>query len=198
MKLSARELILAWITGLVVLVLPTWFFFAAPRLEETRERLDRQETTRADLEQEGRLAEQAAVWQARLESTLTNLVVYPAQKDVTADLLIKVEGLATTVGLVLTRREPQKEKRHGDIGSLDIKCNWEGSLESLVRFLFALQQDHGRLDVGQLYVKSESRGVLKGTFTINCSYVRRPPDAPAAPAGGPAEPGSADRTKDPV
>ena len=177
MKFSLREMILAWVTGVVVLFLPTWFFFAAPRLEEARDTLDRQDIVRADLEQEQRLADQANAWQAKLAAALETLVVYADNQDVTADMLIKVEGLANTAGLTLTRREPQKEKRHGDIGSLDIKCNWEGSLDALVHFLFALRQDHGMLDLGQLYIKSESKGVLKGTFTINCSYVRRQPQA---------------------
>ncbi len=184
MKFTLRELILAWVTGVVVLFLPTWFFFMAPRLEETRDTLDKQTETQADLEQEQRLADQANVWQGKLAELLTTLTVYPDDQDVTADMLIKVEGIANTAGLTLTRREPQKEKRHGDIGSLDIKCSWEGSLDALVHFLFALRQDHGMLDLGQLYIKSESRGVLKGTFTINCSFVRRRAAAGAAASGG--------------
>lgn len=181
MKLTLRELLLAWLTGVVLVFLPTWYFFAAPRLEAIRELRARQDSASADLDKERRMVEQAPAWQTRLAEALKSLTVYPDAQDVTADMLIKVEGLATQNSLTLTRREPQKERRHGDIGALDIKCNWEGTLEALVRFLFALQQDHGMLDINQLYIKSENKGVLKGTFTINCSFVR----SKAKPAAGP-------------
>ncbi len=172
MKLTPRELILAWITGVVLVFLPTWYFFADPRLTAVREKRDRQERLIATLETERRMTDQKGAWQAKLNEALKTLTAYPESQDVTADMLIKVEGLATQNSLTLTRREPQKEKRHGDIGALDIKCNWEGSLDALAHFLFALQEDHGMLDISQLYIKSENRGLLKGTFTINCSYLR--------------------------
>lgn len=172
MKLTPRELILAWIAGVVLVFLPTWFFFVDPRLADARDKRDKQQTTAAELETERRMADQKGAWQAKLNDALKTLTAYPESQDVTADMLIKVEGLATKNSLTLTRREPQKEKRHGDIGALDIKCNWEGTLDALVHFLFALQQDHGMLDISQLYIKSENKGLLKGTFMINCSYVR--------------------------
>ncbi len=181
MKLSPRELILAWIAGVVLVFLPTWYFFADPRLADAQEKSDQYQVKTGELETERRMLQQNDAWQAKLNEALKTLASYPETQDVTADMLIKVEGLATQNNLTLTRREPQKEKRHGDIGALDIKCNWEGPLEALVRFLFALQQDHGMLDVSQLYIKSENRGLLKGTFTINCSYVRQ------KAAGGPGE-----------
>ncbi len=173
MKLTLREMMLAWITSVVLLFLPTWYFFAAPRLAAAREKLDRQETLRADLDSETKMLNQKSVWQGKLDESLKTLSSFPETQDVTADMLIKVENVATSNSLVLTRREPQKERRHGGLGSLDIKCNWEGSLDALTHFLFALQQDHGMLDISQLYIKSENKGLLKGTFTINCSYVRR-------------------------
>jgi hypothetical protein len=183
MKLTLREMMLAWATGVVLLFLPTWFFFVAPRLEDARDKRDKRTNAAADWEAERKLADQKPVWQARLDESLKTLAAYPESQDVTADMLIKVENLAVSNSLVLTRREPQKKDRHGDLGTLDIKCNWEGSLEALVRFLFALQQNHGMLDVNQLYIKSESKGLLKGTFTINCSYMRLKPPGTGAPKG---------------
>jgi hypothetical protein len=183
MKLTLREMILAWLTGVVVLFLPTWYFFAAPRLTDAREKRDRMDSLQSELENESRMLDQKGAWQLKLDEALKSLSSFPETQDVTADMLIKVERLATGNNLVLTRREPQKERRHGGLGTLDIKCNWEGSLDALVHFLFALQQDHGMLDVSQLYIKSESKGLLKGTFTINCSYVRQKTPAPGGTNG---------------
>jgi hypothetical protein len=186
MKLTLREMILAWVTGVVVLILPTWYFFAAPRLGDAATKRERMEALRGDIEGETRILDQKGAWQGKLNEALKSLPGYPETQDVTADMLIKVERLATGNSLVLTRREPQKERRHGGLGTLDIKCNWEGTLDALVHFLFALQQDHGMLDISQLYIKSESKGLLKGTFTINCSYVRQQAPAPGgtnAPGG---------------
>jgi hypothetical protein len=183
MKLTLREMILAWITGVVVLFLPTYFLFIAPRLADMGEKSDREKSLRSDLEGERGMTQQAPTWQGKLNETLKTLSSFPESQDVTADMLIKVERLATGNNLVLTRREPQKERRHGGLGTLDIKCNWEGPLDALTHFLFALQQDHGMLDVSQLYIKSENKGLLKGTFTVSCSYVRQKAAAPGVTNG---------------
>jgi len=188
MKLQPREQFLAWLTGMVILYLATWHFYAAPRFERLNAIAEEREKIESNLRRERNVLLRGPEVREQFRAAYQDLATFPENMDVTADMLIKVEGLATTNRLVLTRREPQKERRQGDIATLDIRCNWEGSLESLVRFLYALGQDHAMLDISELYIRAEGKGVLKGTFTINCSYIRtRASDTPPAPSPEPSE-----------
>ncbi len=188
MKLQPREQFLTWLTGMVILYLATWHFFATSRFERLETIAEERNKIESALRRERNALTREYEVREQFRSAYQDLAAFPENVDVTADMLIKVEGLATSNQLVLTRREPQKERRQGDISTLDIKCNWEGSLESLVRFLYALGQDHAMLDISELYIRAEGKGVLKGTFTINCSYIRtRTPDPGPTPPSEPPE-----------
>jgi len=182
MILNPREQFLAWLTGMVVLFLATWRFYAQPRFDRLSALAEAREKVEAALRRERLVLQREQQVREQFQAAYQDLATFPEAMDVTADMLIKVEGLANSNQLVLTRREPQKERRQGDIATLDIKCNWDGTLESLVRFLYALGQDHAMLDISELYIRAEGKGVLKGTFTINCSYIRkRAAETPSPP-----------------
>lgn len=86
-----------------------------------------------------------------------------------------MDSLATANNLSISRRQAGKEISVGDVYELPIEVkDWEGSLESLVKFLYALQSDDGAmLNVRALYMRPSSRrGFLKGTFTLACAYMR--------------------------
>jgi len=144
--------------------------------------------TRETLEQRRQVAERLvrkrAEVEGRLDELLRALPRYPADRDVTADLLKLVETTAGEHGLRLTRREPERERSAGELYEVAINCNWEGTLEALVRFLFAIQSQGAVLDVRQLTVTSPkaTSSALSGTLTIACAYTRSRPAA-AAPGG---------------
>ena len=52
--------------------------------------------------------------------------------------------------------------------------NWEGALESLVKFMHELENTtEGMFDVGYLNFKpSSKKGYMKGSFTLTCAYMR--------------------------
>ncbi len=191
MKLSSREAVLGWAVGILVLASLT-YWFAAPRARiwmENRERR-RQVAERIVLQQA--LLASREEWVGRLEALKTRLARYEAAQDVTADYLKILERIAGENRLRLVRRQPQKEKRHGDLYERAIDCTWEGSLDALVRFLFALGKESVAMDIEDLTVSMIPGGKneLKGNFTLMCVYSRAggpPPEAPAAPA--PPKPG---------
>jgi hypothetical protein len=177
MKMSSREMILLWITGAAVLSGLT-FVLCEPRLAEWKIVQQKQSETARKMEVAQHLIDRGPALDAKLKELRSRLPVYAPDRDVTADLLIKIERLANANNLNLASRDVEKETLKGDMYELAATCKWEGKLESLVRFLFDLQNEDAILDISQLSVSPNERKGLRGSFTVYCSYSRNQ-------AGGP-------------
>lgn len=174
MKMSPRELVLLGVTCAVALGGLT-FLLCSPRFAEWKALQEKQEQTARKTEVTQHLVDQAPRWDKRLADLRAKLPVYAAEKDVTADLLIKIEQLATARGLTLPSRDMEKETAKGDMYELAANCKWEGKLEALIRFLFDLQKEDAILDISALSASPNERKVLRGSFTVYCSYSRNQP-----------------------
>ncbi len=173
MRLSSREATLSWMVGLLILIGLTYWFIA-PKIriwmesvERRKQMLDRIVLMEHQVESQGQ-------WEERLNTVKTRLAKYSVGQDVTADYLKILERVAQDNQVNLGRRQPQKEKRHGDLYELAIDCSWEGDLETLIRFLFALEQESVTMDVEELTISMMPGGKnqLKGNFTVMCIYSR--------------------------
>jgi hypothetical protein len=139
-----------------------------------------------------RLLQSQSQWVQRLDTLKTKLTKYEAGKDVTADYLKILERVAKDNGVNLVQRQPQKEKRHGDLYEFTIDCTWEGTLEGLVKFLYALEQENVTMNIEDLTVSLApgGKGQMKGGFALKCVYTRTgepepaPQDKPARPKAG--------------
>jgi Tfp pilus assembly protein PilO len=184
MKASSREMVLMWATGLVALGGLT-YIVCEPRLREWKSIEAKQIEAARKLEVTRHLVAQEPKWNAKLSELRKKLPQYPPEKDVTADLLIKIEQLANAHSLSLPSRDMEKETQKGDMYELAANCKWEGKLEALVRFLFDLQQEDAILGISQLSITPNEKKVLRGSFTVYCSYSRnQPPGSRNQPPGG--------------
>ena len=113
-------------------------------------------------------------WTAKYEKMRDLMPVFPYEKDVDTHWLNIMDSAATRNGFMIARRQTIKEAEVGDVYELPIDCkDWEGSLESLVQFLYDLNKEGAMLDVRQLFVRPSTKpGYLKGTFTLDCAYMR--------------------------
>jgi hypothetical protein len=113
-------------------------------------------------------------WSEKYEQMRSLMPVFPYEKDVDTHWLNVMDSLAIKNSLTITRRQTNKETEVGDVYELPIECkDWEGSLESLVKFLYDLQKEGAMLDVRQVFIRPSARpGFLKGTFTLYCAYMR--------------------------
>ena len=179
MKLSSREAGLAMATGALVLFGLT-FLVGAPKIKVWQERIETQKAQARRIEVAERLVGDRARWDKRLADLRTRLSRYPAAMDVTADYLKILERVAKDNNMTLVQRKPQKEKRQGDCYEMPIDCTWEGDLNGLAHFLFALEQENVTMDMEDLSVSLVAGGKerLKGNFTLMCIYTRE--------GGGPA------------
>lgn len=173
MKLTSREALLAWLTG-VTLVLAGTYWFAQPRLQELKDLRKATDALSLRKKEAELLLGRRSEVDGQLAAVRRQLPVHPIGKDVTADFLRTLERLASQNGISLLRREAEPERSTGDIREVSINCNWEGTLDALVRFLYALQTQGAMLDVQQLTVSPIPGGHarLKGTFTVDFAYTR--------------------------
>ena len=188
MKISIRETMLGWMTVVVVLFGVT-YWLGGPRLDEWKEVAKVRATFKGRMVTANRLLEMKDSVNGELDVFRKQIPQHPVGVDVTAELLKMLEKTASDSGLVLLRREPDKEKTVGDLCEVSINCSWESELEALVRFLYALQVQGAILDIRQLTVTPGQGGPgrLKGNFTVDCAYTR--PSSGLGPAQAP--PGAA-------
>ncbi len=173
MKISSRELGLAWVT-MVVLILAGTYLFGAPKYEEWKDAVEVKKDLKDRMQLTQRRLERREEWEQRLEAFRGQLPRHPATKAVTAELLKSLEQTARQHGLTLLTREPEKEKHVGDLYELAIRCSWQGDLGALVHFLYAIQMQGATLDVRQLSVKPAKGDaeMLQGVFTVDYAYTR--------------------------
>jgi Tfp pilus assembly protein PilO len=187
-KLNPREAALAWVTG-VVAVLGATYLWLRPEWERVLETRKSSAALRMRKQEAELLLSRRGDINERLNAIRSQLPSHPPEKDVTAEFLRTLERLAQQNGLVLLRREAEPERHTGDIHEVSINCNWEGTLDAVVRFLYALQTQGAMLDVRQLTVTPIPGGALrlKGTFTVDFAYTRAAQEANTAPRGSTAD-----------
>lgn len=88
--------------------------------------------------------------------------------------LEKVGEIAKKHHVEISSKKTGKETSADDVLELEIDCQWEAALESLVRFMHELENtDQGMFDFSSLVFKpSSKKGYLKGSFTVTCAYMR--------------------------
>jgi Tfp pilus assembly protein PilO len=194
MKISSRELVLACITGAVVIVGGTWYF-GAPLVDDWKSAITERRKMGEDRKLAERLIEQRPEWQQRYDELRAPIPKHGPNDPVTSEMLKNVKRLADQHGVTLSRIEPDKEKVNGDLAEVAIDCTWDSELEPLVRFLYAVQTQGAILDIRQLTI-APAQGVagrLKGNFTVFFAFSRegaaKEPGKAAVPPGTPSPAG---------
>lgn len=173
MKVSKREsfMILACIT--VILGVST-YLFAEKKIKGWKVMGVAKADLLAELELDQRLVDQRGDWEQQLEELTSRLKSYPASQEVTPQFMSEIDELGRSHGLGIGRQLPEKERDLGNLYEVSFKSSFEGSLESLVRFLFALQNKGPVFTVKSLEVKPTGNGdELEGFVTVDCAYSRK-------------------------
>jgi len=136
-------------------------------------------------------------WVAKYAQMRDLMPIFPYEKDVDTHWLNVMDSAAMRNGLMIARRQTNKEEEVGDVYELPIECkDWEGTLEALVKFLYDLHKEGAMLDVRQLFIRPSNKpGLLKGAFTLYCAYMRG--DVEKAEARGPKPEGGVQKADAP-
>jgi hypothetical protein len=178
-KISKRETILGLATLTTVLFGLT-FWMSGSRFEEQRELKAKKARMLHEIELNKRILNEKDAWYKRLEELQAQLPVYDTKVSISSELVTVIRLTAENRQLNLVRTQSTPEKQTGSLYETGISCSWEGTLDSLVKFLYDLQQQGGRFDVPQITAQPDAQRdrILKGTLTINCAYLKNTQAAP--------------------
>ena len=101
--------------------------------------------------------------------------MFEAEKTTEATWLKKMREIAQKNLVVIGQDEAKPEVSGDDVHELPIEVrSWEGSLEALVKFMHELENtEEGMFAITDLNFRpSSKKGYLRGSFTLNCAYMR--------------------------
>lgn len=114
-------------------------------------------------------------WDAAYETERAAMPMFKGDISTDTTWLEKVGEIAKKHHIDISNRKAGKEVVVDDVLELEVECNWEGSLESLVKFMHELENsDEGMFDFRSLTARpnTSKKGYLKGTFAVTCAYMR--------------------------
>ena len=174
MIVSEREKGLAIVTAIVLLYGLLFVLFNGKNGQKTKIadfRTKRRERETLYEEYKG-LIEQHQVWNDAYAKNADLMPVFESGRQVQTYWLGVLDRLASSNELSIIRRQVGDERQMGDVYELPIECKeWEGSLESLTKFLYDVHAEGAMLDVRKLFIRPGPRG-LRGSFTLFCAYLR--------------------------
>lgn len=130
---------------------------------------------RDNYNRECKLIGERQFWADEYENEKSQMPTFEVGKSTDTTWLQKMDELAEKHYISISQRQGGKEDVKGDVLELPIEVkNWEGALESLVKFLHELENtSEGMFDIASLNFKpSAKKGYLKGSFTLTCAYMR--------------------------
>jgi type IV pilus assembly protein PilO len=164
-----------------------WNFYVADVQAEIDARQARLVGLRADVAKGVATARRLPQFQAdvgQLEARLENLrAVLPEEKDV-ADILHRLQGLATQSNLTIQRFTPQDPKQEAMYASLPFKLKAEGTYHDLAFFFDRISKFPRIINVGDISIKAKQAGTTPASIEAECTAVTFVlQDGPAAGAG---------------
>ncbi|MEI6085653.1 MAG: type 4a pilus biogenesis protein PilO [Verrucomicrobiota bacterium] len=154
-----RTLLIATITIVVVGVnyfLITWI--AGPWQERSRTLLTKKKELAA---MKSTIAKQTQ-WQQDYDG-LRQSLNQSSQFETISDVLKKIDELTGSTGISMQSKRSLKPSDHESYRDWPVSCNFEATIESLVKFLYGLQTGSGFITVEQLNVtaKPDNQSILR-------------------------------------
>ena len=148
-----------------------WFASAESSWKKAAKAYDKAKKT---YQSEVKLIGEKQKWTEAYESEKATMPTFEAGKATDTTWRRKLDEIAAKHMIVISA-QTGKEVEAGDVLELPIEVKtWEGCLEALVKFMHELENTNdGMFDITQLNFKpSSKKGYLRGSFTLNCAYMR--------------------------
>ena len=172
---ALREKAAMAVVGVIVLyaiAVGLWFTSAESAWKKAKNAYERESQRYA---KEEKLISQKRKWNELYESEKAAMPMFEIGKATDTTWLRKVEEVAKTNRVVITQIDSGDEVEAGDVLELPLSVkSFEGSLEALVKFMYALESSaDGMFDVSDMSIKpSNKKGYLRGSISLTCAYMR--------------------------
>lgn len=177
MNISPRESLLAWITGFVVLFGAT-YIVCRPQFDAWSDRRDRIATLEDRIARAGELLAQQGEWEKRLAGVRQTMKPLPEDRQAATHLKKVIGDMAAEVETHSGYRMSLRDRTSGDeqdisgLCRIPITCPWEGNTLGIVKLLVDFLEHDVMFDVTELMIRSSGKDDLRGTFTVNCIYIK--------------------------
>ena len=172
-----------------------WHFYVSDMQADIDSRKLRLTALRADVGKGVATARRLPEFQAQvadLQHRLDSLrAVLPEQKDV-AEILRRVQGLATLSNLTLQSFAPQPAKQLAMYAELPHKLQVEGTYHNFGAFLDKVSKFHRIINVSEISIKAKSKPEPNATIVADClatTFVLQEGKPPAKPGAAAAAAG---------
>ena len=172
---TLREKAIMAMLGMAVLyafAVILWFVSAESSWKKAAKAYDKAKKT---YQGEVKLIGEKRKWTDAYENEKQAMPTFEAGKATDTTWRRKLDEIAAKHNIVISSAQTGKEAEAGDVLELPIEVKtWEGCLESLVKFMHELENTNdGMFDITQINFKpSSKKGYLRGSFTLNCAYMR--------------------------
>lgn len=175
-ELGLKEKAIAAIVAtalLYALAVVLWFISFEGSWRSAAKKYDRE---KARYERERALIGERTKWDDAYEEEKNAMPTFAFGQATDTTWLRKVEEIARTNRVLITQIDAGQEVEADDVLELPIEVKaWEGSLEALVKFMYALEQaKDGMFDIREMSVQPNKAkpGYLKGSLSLTCAYMR--------------------------
>lgn len=169
MKLTNRESFLL-IIAVATLLFGLTSLFIRPKIEEWKNIEKRIEDLKWQLDQDRKLIAEKDRWQEEFKKLRDAMPVFPSNKKMDVHWLQIIDKVAEKHNVRITKRQAYPEEAAMDIYELPIECSIESSLESLVKFIFDMENENIMLSFREVSIKPQSDGSLRTRFLLYCAY----------------------------
>lgn len=173
--MTLKEQAVVVILGIIAayaLAVGTWFMYAEAAWKKSAKTYNKAvETYRKEV----KLISERRKWTEAYEEEKSRMPFFETGKATDTTWLAKMDEIAVKNHIFISQRQGGKEIEAGEVLELPIEVkSWEGALESLVKFMYELENsEEGMFDFKQINFKpSSKKGYLKGSFTLTCAYMR--------------------------
>lgn len=172
---SLRDKAMMATIGVVILyaiAVVTWFVSAESAWKKAAKNYTK---ARETYQKETKLISEKRKWTEAYEAEKAAMPTFEAGKATDTTWRRKLDEIAEKHHFLIASAQTGKEVEAGDVLELPIEVkSWEGCLESLVKLMHELENtNEGMFDITQLSFKpSSKKGYLRGSFTLNCAYMR--------------------------
>lgn len=149
-----------------------WFIFGEQSWKDAQKKLKR---TQDAYERERKTISQRTMWDERYDEEASQIPVVEAGQGADTVWMGVMDAIAKESNVFVTERRPGKEEVSGDMQQTTVDIRWNGAFESLVKFLYALENsDKGKFDVQSInFAPGKRKGYLSGSMTLVCIFKRK-------------------------
>ncbi len=153
-----------------------WLFSQADTWKKARRQYEKARTERI---KEDKLIAKRQYWEDQYEAERAKMPIFPEGQSVDTHWQRMLDNVAAQNFITISKLQSGMEEAVGEkkeVFELPIDTrNWEGSIGSLVNFLYALENlKDAMFDVRTISIQPNSghRGFLKGDFVVTCAFLR--------------------------